>query len=358
MALVAVAFAVLLGMTALVVDVGYAYYTKRALQASADAAALAGAQELPDPRAAAGRASEYSGSPGGKNARDGIPAVTSASTACREDGVPCRPANAVVVKETADVRTKFARILGLDTLTVSARAVAVVFPGNIPWAIFAYDSDCLGLGFKYERHDMVVEGGIHSNGGFTVEGNDISAAFASSGGPSDCPAKVEGTNIDFGGSAMPVADTAFMDWPAFFTPSEFPCTYTATDFVFGPSPQTIPPGVYCATRLFKVSGDHVTGNITVLAPAIKIEGSNHSFAPFAKNVLFFATGTGTLKIEGTFHTWSGIIFDPMGTVKIQGDSTSISSGLIEAVDVDIQVTNFHMVGSGPGTADKVIALVE
>jgi hypothetical protein len=40
---------VLLGMAAMVLDVGYAYYTHRSLQASADAAALAGAQELPDP---------------------------------------------------------------------------------------------------------------------------------------------------------------------------------------------------------------------------------------------------------------------------------------------------------------------
>lgn len=38
---------VLLGMSAMVIDVGYAYYAHRSLQASADAAALAGAQELP-----------------------------------------------------------------------------------------------------------------------------------------------------------------------------------------------------------------------------------------------------------------------------------------------------------------------
>ena len=49
--LVVVMLVVLLGFAALVIDVGYAYYAHRQLQASADAAALAGAQELPDPAA-------------------------------------------------------------------------------------------------------------------------------------------------------------------------------------------------------------------------------------------------------------------------------------------------------------------
>ena len=52
LAFFAVALVALVGMTALVVDVGYAYYVKRSLQASADAAATAGALELPDPAAA------------------------------------------------------------------------------------------------------------------------------------------------------------------------------------------------------------------------------------------------------------------------------------------------------------------
>jgi uncharacterized membrane protein len=48
--LVVVMLVVLLGFAALVIDVGYAYYAHRQLQASADAAALAGAQELPNVR--------------------------------------------------------------------------------------------------------------------------------------------------------------------------------------------------------------------------------------------------------------------------------------------------------------------
>ena len=55
---------VLLGFAALVVDVGYAYYAHRSLQSSADAAALAGAQELPNATQAAAVARQYSSSAG------------------------------------------------------------------------------------------------------------------------------------------------------------------------------------------------------------------------------------------------------------------------------------------------------
>src|SRR5207344_3124208 len=55
---------VLLGIAAMVVDVGYAYYAHRSLQSSADAAALAGAQELPNATNAESIARQYSSSAG------------------------------------------------------------------------------------------------------------------------------------------------------------------------------------------------------------------------------------------------------------------------------------------------------
>ena len=54
-ALMIVALVALLGTAAIVMDVGFAWYAKRQVQASADSAALAGAQELPDVTAATSR---------------------------------------------------------------------------------------------------------------------------------------------------------------------------------------------------------------------------------------------------------------------------------------------------------------
>ena len=74
--LLIVTLVVLLGAAALVVDVGRAYLTKRQLQASADAAATAGALELPDPVEATNYALNYSGKDGARNDNNKLPSVT------------------------------------------------------------------------------------------------------------------------------------------------------------------------------------------------------------------------------------------------------------------------------------------
>jgi hypothetical protein len=116
---------VLLGFAALVIDVGYAYYAHRSLQASADAAALAGAQELPDASQAEVVAREYSSSAGNKNEQDDISDVTTTvSTKCINSIPGCDPVNAVVVLEKAPTKTFFAGLLGIDTFKITARSTA------------------------------------------------------------------------------------------------------------------------------------------------------------------------------------------------------------------------------------------
>jgi Putative Flp pilus-assembly TadE/G-like/von Willebrand factor type A domain len=123
--LVAISIVALIGLVGLAIDVGYAYYSQRSLQASADAAALAGASALPNPGAAAAVANSYSGSDGAKNSRSNVPGVTtSVTTKCVSLAPRCAPANAIVVSQTANVPTIFARVLGIDSFTVHARATA------------------------------------------------------------------------------------------------------------------------------------------------------------------------------------------------------------------------------------------
>jgi hypothetical protein len=116
---------VLLGMAAMVIDVGYAYYAHRSLQAQADAAALAGAQELPDPSRAEALAFEYSGEAGGKNARENVRDVqVEVRTRCLAQIPGCDPVNAVVVTERAQVDTLFAGVLGIDKFNLSVKSTA------------------------------------------------------------------------------------------------------------------------------------------------------------------------------------------------------------------------------------------
>jgi Flp pilus assembly protein TadG len=71
----------------LVVDVGHAMLVQRQLQASVDAAALAGVQHLPDKAQAGGRG-EYSATPGSKNAVNTVDNATTTAEAKCLAGVP------------------------------------------------------------------------------------------------------------------------------------------------------------------------------------------------------------------------------------------------------------------------------
>jgi hypothetical protein len=123
--LVVVALVGLLGMCALVIDVGYLYWNQRHLQASADAAALAGAMELPDPATSVSVAKQFGTGSGAKNRDTRLSNVSETiSTKCLTSIPGCDPVNAVVVDETATVDTFFMQIFGVDFAHVHVRATA------------------------------------------------------------------------------------------------------------------------------------------------------------------------------------------------------------------------------------------
>ncbi len=103
---------VLVGAAAIVTDVGAWYRQQRQAQATADAAALAGAQLLPvDTTTAQTLAAQYAASNGG-----GVKDIT-----LRSD---FQPNDTVVVKVEKDVPSFFANIFSIDHATVDATAAA------------------------------------------------------------------------------------------------------------------------------------------------------------------------------------------------------------------------------------------
>ena len=128
--ILAVTLVVLCGVSALVIDVGKAYVVKRHLQASVDAAALAGAQSLPDPTAAEATARAYSGSAGAKNEAAKLPGVTTPVTTKCLGTKPCNPVNAIVVEETTTTPTIFAKVLGINSFTIHAKGTAMMSAGH------------------------------------------------------------------------------------------------------------------------------------------------------------------------------------------------------------------------------------
>lgn len=105
---------VLLGMTALAVDVGTWFYAKRKLQAVADAAALAGAQALPDNvNQAESLAIQYAAANNGTLTASGISFSSDLA-----------PNDTISVKLSEPEPSFFAKVLGISSVTVGASASA------------------------------------------------------------------------------------------------------------------------------------------------------------------------------------------------------------------------------------------
>ena len=123
-----------LGTAALSVDLGRAFYGYRELQASTNAAALAGAHILPNSGSAA-KATSFSSLSGNSNAQANMSNVTMVSGypkleclgSLSNQGMSCvapANANAVQVQQQMVVNLIFAPIFGKKTLTLTATATA------------------------------------------------------------------------------------------------------------------------------------------------------------------------------------------------------------------------------------------
>src|SRR6476659_8512177 len=109
----------------LVIDLGQAYRTRIQLQASADAASLAGAARFPDSAVANSTSYQYSAKTGSKNSIPGVPNVAvNVQTVCSKTLPTCLGANTVVVDETAAVPTTFLQLIGIKSIPIKVHATA------------------------------------------------------------------------------------------------------------------------------------------------------------------------------------------------------------------------------------------
>jgi hypothetical protein len=122
--LMTLALVVLIGMAALAVDVGHWYRTKRRLQGTADAAALAGAQKLPgDIAGAKAMALDYANQNGGDVASSDITVSTTAS-----------PNDTINVKAKRTDEGVFSGVLGITSANIDADAAARTdVPASVRW---------------------------------------------------------------------------------------------------------------------------------------------------------------------------------------------------------------------------------
>jgi hypothetical protein len=130
-----VMLATFFGMCGFVVDAGRVYISYQQLQASTDAAALAGALLLPTKSTAVANATLYSSAPGGKNAFSNLSSTTPVAvyptvkclTLVKGEGAACDGTttfNAIQVAQTATIPMTFAKFFGMQAVAISATATA------------------------------------------------------------------------------------------------------------------------------------------------------------------------------------------------------------------------------------------
>jgi hypothetical protein len=160
---VALSITAMLGFGALVVDVGNLYLNKARLSNMADAAALAGVQDLPgDPQSAVASAYSYA-------AQNGMNSDVVAVTINDDNTV-------VTVNATRTVPFFFAKVFDMTSSDVSVRAAAAIRPitatsGVVPFGIVKQQ-------FEYGESYTLKEGA-----GSGYRGNFMALALGSSGSP-------------------------------------------------------------------------------------------------------------------------------------------------------------------------------
>jgi Flp pilus assembly protein TadG len=127
-----IALPVLVGVAGYAIDIGHALQVQRALQASTDAAALAGAHYINSATASPiAAATTYGAESGSRNAVKGA-TVTMVSgypkleclTSVGQDCNGPNSANAIQVKQRAVIQTWFSQVIGIDTFTVTVSSTA------------------------------------------------------------------------------------------------------------------------------------------------------------------------------------------------------------------------------------------
>lgn len=130
---VALSLVALLGVASLAIDIGHLFYVRTRLQATADASALAAAQEIPNEASARTIAKQYAQSNEGGDTSvlaDDDVELGNWDSAARSFTPNGNPANAVhvIVRRSAGnnnpVGTWFARVLGINEAGVEAEAIA------------------------------------------------------------------------------------------------------------------------------------------------------------------------------------------------------------------------------------------
>ncbi|MDD2497956.1 MAG: pilus assembly protein TadG-related protein [Desulfitobacteriaceae bacterium] len=346
--LFALLLVVLMGFTALVIDVGKLRLTKTHMQNAADAAALAGAQDLPNESKAKSTAKNYAELNGVEKSK------TTVTTSYKGDS------KKIEVVCTKNVQYSFGRVLGFTSTDVSARAVANKV-ANLPsaftdYAIFsespttplyvgkAGQSKCIGtirtnntlhLGKHLDVTRVEACSGITQEGSNTIGSFDDHAPHITM--PEDfktallaqvtsAPKKYTG-NRTFGGNGLDLSESVYVEGDVTITGNKI----TGKGFIYA------------------------TGNITISGNKTQIGSEDEPLFIYSEK---------NITISGNKDTMYCVIYAPNGIIDVQKNNWNLYGRLIgKSFEDSCLKNNFNIISgsddfAGVPIGDETVKLIE
>ena len=343
MALAAIALVVLIGFVALAVDVGLLWSQRRQMQTAADASSNAGATALrynQNYKSAAADTLKLNGF------SDGVNGVTVAVNNPPSRGAYSGNVSYVEVVVQQPEPTYFLRVLGYNTVNVSARAVSSSITS--PNCIYALDPSASGA--------VHTDGGdvLTSTCGLIVDSNS-STAITSDGSVTATSVGVVGgysgtVKVSAGGKSGTVTTgiAALGDPLAYVqAPTVGSCNPTyPTGVNLSTGSLTLNPGTYCGG--FTVSNSaslHLNpGTYVLKGGGINLSGNSS------------LTGTGvTIYNTGTSSTYKPIsMLNDNGTVDLSAPTSGSLTGILFFQDRSITSTAANVLGGGAGKLEGAL----
>jgi hypothetical protein len=288
------------------IDMGFLRYQKRLQQSAADSAAIAGAAEIPFSGCSTGSCPGATTDAASNGFTDGADNVTVTVYSPPNDGPHAGTAGYVEVLVTKIQPTFFVKIAGVNSATVTARAVAYL-SGNLQNCMYALGSGNGGItnnggNVSAPNCGIISNYNLDTTGGGSTTAREIGVAGFASGNNQPTPK----TGI------VPAADPLSYLQP----PATGGCLPGGAGIVNGTTPVTLNPGNYCGGVSIKG-----TQNVTLNPGTYTITGGGLTF-----NGSGTVTGTGvTLYIGASGGT---VNLSGAQTVNLSAPTTGADAGIL------------------------------
>lgn len=355
--IVVLCIAMLCGIAALVVDVGQVTVAQGQLQNAADAAALAAAKSLPDATAAKDAAKQYAG-------LNGVDAVNTTATTPYNGN-----ASKIEVVCTKTVQYTFARVIGLNSKVVSARAVAQKSNANgaFGYALFSGGVNSL-LGLYTDSFEVI--GSVHSNYTLQMNGStqkiseNLESVSSLTSGVTNLTigGTCQGSSVQINGDASKInvptrvqSPAAVITMPTFWQDIKNEATAAGTAYminswetkVLNGNAINVDSSIYSSGAI-QVAGCSFTGQGSICAEKnIQLAGNTIKSNSSASVCIYSVNGDITFSTDGL--TIYGTLYAPNGTIGIYAKNITIY-GRVIAKNIIITGSNVKII-SGSSDLD-------